>query len=324
MIKNLIKKNFPLACIAYVLLDLKVYFFYNLFYRIETTSGTAHASLSIDESISYIENVFSIYKTYSGIPNFYGKIAEIGPGDSCGVGLLILNDGASHVDLVDRFYSKRDVNYERDICDKLINKYPKLKSLSLNGEIPNKVKWHYGKNASAEIFFINNKPYDFIISCAVMEHLYDPIIALKRMAEALAPNGMLIHIVDLRDHGMFSTNFHELKFMEIPKLIYKRMTFASGRPNRVLINSYREQLELMGFQYKFLITSLAGVGPISPHVEYTEIPIEYRNKSIEYIKSVRSKFCKDLRSVPIEDLSVSGFVLIAKKYNSNKEHCINE
>ena len=71
-------------------------------------SGATHSNNSKNESLAYIKEVFDDYKTYGGVENFKGTIAEIGPGDNFGVALSMLADGAGQVDLLDRFYSKRD------------------------------------------------------------------------------------------------------------------------------------------------------------------------------------------------------------------------
>jgi 2-polyprenyl-3-methyl-5-hydroxy-6-metoxy-1,4-benzoquinol methylase len=56
----------------------------------------------------------------------------------------------------------------------------------------------------AEEFFLSHHGYDFILSCAVIEHLYNPLAALRAMAKALNPGGVMIHAVDCRS---FLTTF---------------------------------------------------------------------------------------------------------------------
>src|ERR1700680_748349 len=85
-----------------------------------TRSGARHAEGSIDESVAYIASVFNMYKTASGLEKFYGRVAEIGPGDSCGVGLMFLADGCQQVDLVDRFFSTRDEQHQQAINRALV------------------------------------------------------------------------------------------------------------------------------------------------------------------------------------------------------------
>lgn len=286
--------------------------------KIDTKSGSAHSSLSVDKSVSYVDEVFSDYKKYSKVLRFGGRVAEVGPGDNCGIGLLFLKDGCASVDLVDRFYSKRNTQSQAVIYQAMwhMNRGldPFLKDSNLEDEGTFKgIKRWYGAEAAAEEFFIMHTGYDFIVSRAVFEHLYDPLLSIKIMVNALNPGGMLLHKIDLRDHGMFSTAFHELKFLESTDWLHKRMTMASGRPNRFLLHEYRKCLEENSIMFDLLITQLAGVGDIVPHVKYGDIPQLLRQKSINYVQSVRHRFASSFRSVSDEDLSVSGVFIIARK-----------
>ena len=132
------------------------------------------------------------------------------------------------------------------------------------------------------------------------------------MAGALTDGGMMLHEVDLRDHNMFSRHFHELKFYEVPDRMYYFMTKSAGYPNRVLINQYHTIIQQTKLDYKFLITRLAGVGEIKPYIPYDEIPCPLRKESLNYVRSVRKRFASSFASLSDEDLSITGFFLIAK------------
>ncbi len=310
------KKSFWFSCFYWLVTDILG----TLRYKkgdVDSVSGSTHSQLSIDRSLAYIEEVFNDYKYYSGIQRFNGRIAEVGPGDNCGVGLLFLADGCESVDLVDRFYSKRDSQQQAIIYQSLINQHPecstKLGAFDINDETSFKgLQRYYGETASAELFFTQSNYYDFIVSRAVLEHVYDPRLAFERMVTALKNDGMLLHKVDLRNHGMFS-DLHELSFFEVPDWLYPWLSKGSGRPNRILINTYREILAKIIPNFQILITHLAGVGEIIPHLPYEQIDSEQRNQSLDYVKSVRSNFSKSLSSFSDEDLSVSGIFIVAHK-----------
>ncbi|PPC89514.1 MAG: hypothetical protein CTY34_11150 [Methylobacter sp.] len=316
-LRSVIKKNFSLTC-AYYLLD-------NFFAKLQgytgtvaTGSGTVHRDKSIESSLTYIETVFNDYKLYSGKRQFNGRVAEVGPGDNLGVGLLFLADGCESVDLVDRFFSKRNARQHATIYRALIARHAKL--LEKFGDVDcnyetafQGLQRFYGKNAAAERFFTQPESYDLIVSRAVFEHVYNPQFAIKRMAAALKKDGVFLHKVDFRDHGMFSEHFHELAFFEVPEGLYARMTRDSGRPNRVLIDSYRRVLGETLPDHTLLITRLAGVGDIVPHLPYEQIDATLRNQAIAYVKSVRANFSKSLRSLSDEDLSVAGIFIVAHK-----------
>jgi len=282
----------------------------------------AHADKSISGSLTYIREVFADYKHYGGVEHFYGRVAEIGPGDNCGVGLLFLRDGCDSVDLIDRFYTKRNSQHQADIYRALISEDSLLSKLFGQANLSDENSFSgigrcYGQEAAAETFFLAHKNYDFIVSRAVLEHIYSPAEALVRMASALSPNGMMLHKVDLRDHRMFSDNFHELKFYEVPDWLYRRMTKSAGYPNRVLINQYRTVMQKTGLDYTFFITRLAGIGQIMPHVPYQDISDSLRADSLHYVKSMRKRFAAPIASISDEELSITGFFLVAKKNNRN-------
>jgi SAM-dependent methyltransferase len=286
---------------------------------IATDSGTLHAPFTAEQSLNYIEAVFGDYKRYSGIDRFRGRVAEVGPGDNCGVGLLFLNDGCDFVDLVDRFYSRRDGATQAAVYKLLCTKYPNiLARIRTAGDFSDEHEFqslarHYGEHAAAETFFSKAAAYDFIVSRAVLEHVYDPALAVTRMAQALKRGGYLLHKVDLSDHRLFSDDFHELKFLEVPTVLYRNMVKASGRPNRVLLGTYRNALSAAGLDFNVLVTRLAGVGEIEPHLAYEDIPVELRKRSLQYVDSVRSRFAAEFKNVTSADLSVAGIFIVAIK-----------
>jgi len=118
-IKEKIKGNYIVRCIYYLLDDYlnKVR---SLRGVVETNSGTIHAEKEVDESIVYIREVFNDYKRYAGIERFYGRVAEVGPGDNCGVAILFIEDGCEKVDLADRFYSVRNALRQENIYKELL------------------------------------------------------------------------------------------------------------------------------------------------------------------------------------------------------------
>lgn len=285
--------------------------------HIETTSGMAHAGLDPEGSIDYIDEVFDDYKCYAGVAAFHGRVAEIGPGDNCGVALRFLGDGCASVDLVDRFYSKRDTRQHEAIYRALLRRHPEIASRL--GPMPvfdeerfAGVLRHYGPDAAAEVFFRSDVGYDFIVSRAVLEHVYDPVGAVQCMARAVNRGGMLLHKVDLRDHDMFSRYGHELRFLEVPEWLYGCMTRHSGRPNRVLVNGYRAALEGSGLQFRILVTRLAGVGDVVPHLAYEDISEDLKRQSLDYVRSVRGRFAGSLRGLSDADLAIAGIFIVAR------------
>jgi SAM-dependent methyltransferase len=315
--RRAVKSNFGLASLYYLSSECAARVLRSAGH-IESESGSAHHGRTIEESLEYIRTVFADYKQYGGVSSFHGKVAEVGPGDNCGVALLLLNNGCESADLVDRFYTRRSPAAQSQIYRALINGHPELATRLAHADLKNDesfpgIRRWYGPSAAAEVFFRDHSGYDFIVSRAVLEHLYDPIGALAQMVRALNPGGTLLHKIDLRDHGMYSRGFHELKFLELPDWIYPWMTRSSGRPNRVLVNQYRDCLQGLNVEYELLVTRLAGVGNIEPHTKYEQIPRQTRAVSLKYVQGHRHRFAPSFQRVSDEDLSIAGVFLVAKR-----------
>ena len=315
--RSLIKRSYWGTCSSLVLknfLDARRFAAGN----IETTSGTLHSGWSPKDGVSYIEEVVRDYLAYARVNRFAGKAAEIGPGDNCGVALMLLANGCDHVDLADRYYSKRNPAEQAAIYRALAERHASVREILADADLFDektfpRLKRYYGKGAAAEEFFSSHHDYDLIVSRAVGEHLYDPVRAVAEMARALRPGGLLLHKVDLRDHEMFSLYHDELTWLEVPQPLYRRMTAASGRPNRVLVHEYRDALSRAGLKASVLVTRLAGVGDITPHREYDAIDISTRQRAERFVNARRRRFATKFHSVPTKDLATTGIFIVASK-----------
>jgi SAM-dependent methyltransferase len=282
-----------------------------------TRSGARHADGNVDASVEYITSVFNMYKSSAGVKQFSGKIAEIGPGDSCGIGLMFLADGCSQVDLVDRFFSLRDKRHQQAVNRALVQRLPQLGSLLRNGDHAEssffRLSRHYGESAAAETFFRANKDYDFIVSCAVLEHVYDPLGALASAASALRPGGVMLHQIDCRDHGQFSESFHELKFLELPDGLYSPLKWRGG-PNRVRLSSYVSVLKNLGLDFTVYVNSMAGIAEEIPHgTLLRDVPEPILRVSRQYVTNVRGRLTEPFHSMSDEDLMITRFLVVARK-----------
>ena len=312
-----IKRIIPLACAAYVLSDLATRCRHALG-LVGTRSGAVHLDKDIEQSIAYIEQVFAAYRGFAGVERFRGRIAEVGPGDNCGVALMLRAHGSEHVDMLDRFSSLRDPEQQARIYRELYRRRPELPATigtpaRFAEEAFAGIKRHTGRAGAAETFFRRHRGYDYIVSCAVMEHLHDPLGALADMCAALNPGGVMIHAGDLRDHGMFSQQHDETTFLEIPSLVYRWMTSASGRPNRVPYSLYREQLAQLPLETSLLIGSLVGESDTSEYVPFEQLAQARVQRSLAIVESRKARFAAPLRNLPTEDLIVSGFCLVARR-----------
>ncbi|MBL28882.1 MAG: hypothetical protein CMM50_15170 [Rhodospirillaceae bacterium] len=281
--------------------------------RIGTRSGNRHETLTLEQSVDYIERVWRDYLAYSGRPALTGTVCEIGPGDNFGVALLFRHYGADAVEAIDRYRTRRDPERQAAIYRLLAERHG-LDDLFAGAPAEETMKGvTYHPGCPAETYFTApGYRFDAIVSRAVLEHLYDPLAALDDMFASLRPGGILVHRIDLRDHGMFAGR-HPLTFLTIPDRLYQRMTAGAGRPNRVPAAAYRTWLDRPGRHGSIRITRLVGVAQEIEPSDWHDIPRPLREQALTTVAAIRQQIVPGLRALPDETLAVSGIVLTAEK-----------
>ena len=292
---------------------------------IETTHGSTHLKQTLVESLAYIEKQFTDYMKYACLSaeSLKGKrILELGPGDNLGVALRFLAAGAASVVCLDRFYSKRNPEHERQIYmalretlsaeeQRLFDHAVNLsEGVQFNSE---KLQSVYGVTLEgfADKLAHDHEKFDLIVSCAVLEEIYDPDPVFAAMDRLLAPGGILVHVIDLGDYGMFrNQRMHPLTFLTISEPIYKRMASDSGLPNRKRLQYYVEKMNELGYHSKFFVTSLLPNGRLEPAAEYA--PGRFKHDG-NLVAEIRSKLANDFRNLDEEQLLIDGVLLVARK-----------
>jgi SAM-dependent methyltransferase len=310
-LKQRLGRNFFVRCIYFLATD----FLAGLRHArgaVGTDSGTRHASLSPDASLAYIERAYEDYLRYGDIGGFAGTVGELGPGDNFGVALLAMRDGAERYIAVDRFYSQRDHIRQRQIYRSMAEQWHLANLFDGDPSEENIRSLDYVYGMPAEQFFHETDlRFDYIVSRAVLEHLMDPTEALDGMARRLDPNGQLIHRVDLRDHGMFPDR-HPLTFLTIPTCVYRHMVKRTGRPNRMLLSSYRDWLAASPLEGDIRITRLVGVATEYPALDWDDLPQAAKETALGLVQKIRPRLARSFRTEADCDLAVSGFVLTAR------------
>jgi SAM-dependent methyltransferase len=295
--------------------------------NIASTSGSTHTTFSLHDSLHYIDQVFQEYLTSSGISkdSLRGqRILEIGPGDNVGVAIKFLVAGAKQVVCLDKFYSSHAWEQERNIYQALREQLTGVEKqifdevIDLNSGIrgdSDKLTYLLGTGIEEAEAVYDPASFDLIVSRAVFEHVYDPDAAFSVMEKLLKPGGYMLHKIDFRDHGMFSKHHHHpLTFLTIPDRVYRLMVYDSGKPNRKLVNYYRQTAAASGFATKILIANIVGVEhEIAVHKEQALFGVDYHQRTIDLLSNIRPHLQHEFKSLPDEELMISSIFLIARK-----------
>ena len=322
LVKKLARRS-KSAIIAYKLLDNRRLKKRVESGNIETIHGSTHLNRSVADSLAYIEKQFNDYITYGGLSTgaLHGKrILELGPGDNLGVALKFLAAGAASVVCLDRFYSKRNADHEREIYKALRERLSAEEqsrfdhAVNLTDKVefnPEKLRSVYGVSLEGFAGELASEKFDLILSCAVLEEIYDPDPVFAAMDSLLAPGGSLVHVIDLGDYGMFrEQGMHPLTFLTISEPIYKRMASDSGLPNRKRLAYYAEKMKQLGYQSKFFVTSMLPGGRIEPAAEYA--PGRFKHDS-NLVAQIRNKLANDFKNLDEDQLLIDGVLLVATK-----------
>ncbi|HJT27558.1 MAG TPA: methyltransferase domain-containing protein [Pyrinomonadaceae bacterium] len=292
---------------------------------IETIHGSTHLNQSVTESLAYIEKQIANYINYAGLSAGALKgrrILELGPGDNLGVALKFLAAGAASVVCLDRFYSKRNTAHEREIYRALretLSAEEKVKfdeAVTLTDGVafnPEKLQTIYGDTLETFAAKLEKRKFDLILSCAVLEEIYDLDPTFAAMDALLVPGGQLIHTIDLTDYGMFrNQGMHPLTFLTISEAVYQRMASDSGLPNRKRLGYYREKMKQLGYRSKLFITSVLPSGRLEPATEY--VPGRFKSEgSSRMIAEVRNRLDSEFKTLDDEELLIDGVLLVATK-----------
>ena len=294
--------------------------------------GSTHEFWSLEKSVDYINLVYREYLEYSGLTpeTFRGRrILEVGPGDNFGVALKFLADGAAKVVSLDKFYSERNDEQQARIYRELRAQLSPEQAavfdttIKFDGAIElnkERLQYIYGHGIEEADKILEPESFHFIVSRAVLHNVYDIDRGFDAMDRLLAPGGYMAHKIDFSDENMFSSRgMHPLTFLTIPESVYRLMAKDSGKPNRRLINDYREQMRKRGYDAKLFVSSIVGVGPLSPHKEKIERGVDYGNKTVQLIDEIRSKLAAPYRKLAEEELAPAGIFLVARKPESSRK-----
>lgn len=277
--------------------------------RITGETGRGLGEETADDVVRYFIECFYAYfeKLNLGPDDIEGyltgkSVLEYGPGDVPAVALLMIAHGAESAVCVDRFplinLKPKNVKIMEGLLATL--SFDKRKRVDecfsecgnySSGILPHKMRYVVDANGLSGL----ENRIDFVYSRAVLEHVNDLGATFQDMKQAMKSDGLAIHLVDLKSHGLHREN--QLDFLVWPAWLWHIMFSCKGVPNRWRVDQYRRLLLEQGF----------GVRLMEPTM------LVDRNE----IDAVRPFLAPQFKAVNDDDLSWLGFWVIFSKEGAN-------
>jgi SAM-dependent methyltransferase len=255
-----------------------------------TTPWVCEFEYNVDRCVEYANRVFNDYFENAAIPvaSIAGKrILEIGPGENLGVALRLLAAGAAEVVSVDRFNSLVDQTRQSEIYTSLLEQLTGTQRDRLKDVLTitdktfsiNPARLRYINNSIDELASVfPPMSFDLIISRAVLEHVFKIEQAMDVMELLLKKGGCMLHDIDFRDHGMFTSHdLHPLTMLSIPDKTWFAMTSNLGAPNRRLMGYYQSFFQKHAYACDITILRLFGE---ETDVKLKTLSAENRNRVV--------------------------------------------
>lgn len=219
--------------------------------------------------------------------NLEGKtVLEVGPGNSLGIGLILLALGAKKVYFIDKFkhifWDKEAIAFHRKLFSEIVNsEYPYREVVSEAVSVgaqgielnSNLIEYRLGDAAKLPV---ENKSIDFVFSNAVLEHVHKPEAAVKETARITKAGGLNYHEIDLRDHFFQSTPLRLLRYSDV---LWNLMTwYRPGYTNRLRFSEWIEifdryfQIEIV--DHTTIVANNIALCDIKLHKKFNKYPLD--------------------------------------------------
>jgi SAM-dependent methyltransferase len=278
--------------------------------------------------VAYSRNVVESILAHArlGLEEVKGlRVLELGPGEDLGVALRFLAAGAAEVACIDRFEFEAEPEWEHEVYRGLLADLDAEQRARLEGMVSPAGELDRGDGSRLETVRgvgieegaarLGERRFDLIVSVAVLEHVYDLAAAFSAMDALLAPGGLMLHQVDLRDHGMFSGGGrHPLEFLTIPPAVYRAMTSHTGAPNRERIGSYRTLLAELGHDATIAVMNVGGAREdLVPPTERLVVGHDLAPELAASIEGMRARLAPQFADLPVWELAATGITIRSQK-----------
>lgn len=227
---------------------------------------------------------------------------EIGPGTHLGIQLLLVAEGVTRADALDRFGGVLAGEDERQLYRRLLDGQPPEgrqrveAALSVNADrvaFGDAVRYYRGvrlEDAPASI----TQRYDVILAHEAIEHVEHLDRGIQSVSHLLAPGGHCVFVCHLTSlGGVYNHESEPLRLLYYSDLVWSLMFSNRGGSNRVRASGYRDLLTRHGFE----ILSLSVLERL-PAAD---------------LARVKPHFVRRFRDLPDDDLSILSFSVVARK-----------
>ena len=199
------------------------------------------------------DNPFAAVKRYVDVLGEHGlsfqgkRVLVFGYGGRFDIGFGLLQEGAAHVILCDKYAPPDEAHNHRMFSAE--EKY----FLMQNKGLRPRPEWITLLEADIRDVNVTRKiePVDFVISSSVYEHVDDVEGITRALAALTKADGLQIHYVDLRDH-FFKYPFEMLRFSENT---WRRWLNPSTNHNRYRLWEYRDAFKACFEQVEIKVLS---------------------------------------------------------------------
>lgn len=270
-----------------------------LYVRMTGETGRGQEAFSAAETAAYFRQCLADYfallklNPQEAAGFLAGKhILEYGPGDIPGVALLLVAYGAERVTCVDRFPLIAMSTYNQTVLNQLLEGLEPAQRVRAENCFRTPGDPASGLNEKHLRYLVSRDglsamraEVSLILSRAVLEHVHDLDAIFADMRSALRPDGVALHQVDLKSHGLHQHN--PMDFLTWPVWLWRMMYSEKGAPNRLRRNAY------------ISAAKTAGLG-----IELMQPTLKAEKKDVS---AVRPYLAAPFRSLDDEDLSWLGF-----------------
>lgn len=213
----------------------------------------------------------------------------IGVGSTFGFALLLLALGARRVVCIDPFLRNTDRRAEELFAMHLLGSIPWPRARARAAAHVERVRGRDhgpGFLVDGEVLAFHQvtleaeggaldaaAPFDLILSNAVLEHLHDIDLAMRRFKRLLRPTGGMAHAFGFMNHMLFD-RVHSQHYLTFSPLLWRLMTSNGSPPNRGSLSHFRRAVDAAGLaRASFVVTARYSVAD-------TEYALRHAHRSV--------------------------------------------